>query len=113
MNTYSVDNYNVIYNSEDTFDTTAEHIKKFGSVCLHWTDQKGSLLNILFAKPHYAAGALDTFPVVVAVLGFGAYTFTDEVAASYLAEKLRVRSLPTLDKLTELINEVLSRMDNA
>jgi len=108
---YSVDNYNVVYNSTETFDATAEHIKKFGSVCLHWTDQGGSLLNILLAKPQYVGGALDVFPLAVAVMGCGAYTFTDPVATGYLAEKLRVRSLPTLDKLAELINGVLSRMD--
>jgi hypothetical protein len=107
---YSSNEYDEVYNSEETFDALAADLKEHSSVVVHWIDQRGTLLNVLFAQPHYVGGSRDNAPLFVAIWGRGAYSFSGFVDPVYASEKLGIRGLPTLEPLCELINAVLERL---
>jgi len=98
-----------VYNSPETFDALAEGLRTSKAVCVHWTDGAGTLYNVLFAYPEWAGGAGDSYPLCVAVLGRGSYTFDFAPAeAGYVAQKLGVPGAEA-EQLRELIAETLAR----
>jgi len=109
---FDTNRHGEIVNGTCTFEALAQSLDS-GPVMLGWTDEAGSMLQVLFARPRRfgaPGGGLDMNPrkLMVAVVGHGCYGFGSETAPDYIREKLKV-SGGTATKLCELINEVLKR----
>jgi hypothetical protein len=108
---YNTNEYAEIFNGEGTYTQLRNDLRS-GPVLLNWIDQRGTLLQVLFAYPRIAGqgGGPISSPdgdLFVAVMGHGAYAFTSEVHPVYAAEKLGVRGEVTNQRLCDLINAAL------
>lgn len=99
--------YAEIQNSPELFGTVVDNLRRGHAVSVNWNDGAGSLLNVLFAKPIWLGGAGNRSQIMVAVENYGCYRFMTGTDASYITEKLKVTGIPTVQRLTDLINAVV------
>lgn len=112
--TYNYDSERQVINGAGTYDEIRTSLVQWGAVVVDWCDERGSLLNVLFVQSPKrvgspaGGGSLDgrRGRLFVAVIGRGAWAFTQWVAPDYVTEKMKVAG-GTAEPLAELINGVL------
>lgn len=112
---YDTDEYGAIVNGHNTFRTAAWDCHERGHVSLNWTDERGTLLNVLLSfsptRVGTPGGMVDTGPskLWVGVAGHGCFAFSVGqrvfTAPDYVTEKLGVRGATAM-KLADLITGV-------
>lgn len=115
---YTKDEYGQIVNGPSTFEQAALDAVERGSVVLNWTDEQGSLLNILLAFDPTRVGApgglVDPGPgkLWVGIAGHGCFGFSTSagyVSPDYATEKLGVRGA-TAEAVAQLVTEVRTQI---
>ena len=113
----NVDNYEEIINGSYTYKGIATKLKEGESVIIGWTDEGYTHLDLLFNYKAYKEGMLQRGlrgnKLYVSIIGLGAFGFDvkdREIHEGYISEKLNIHGEPTINKLTELINEVMKEL---
>lgn len=112
---YITDSYGQIINGPDTYAQAAADLRA-GPVALDWTDQDGTLLNILLVldPPRHGPGGgiigTGTGKLWVSIAGKGLYAFVVSdgyLAPDYVGEKFKLGSInPTTAALALLLTEI-------
>lgn len=112
------DKYGEIINGQDTYKTIADKLKIGKSVIIGWTDEECTHLDILFTGgaykeySNYLQRGLRGNELYVSIISIGTFGFdiSGEKSSGYIEEKLNIHGQPTIDKLTELINEIIKEL---
>lgn len=106
------DTYEEVINHQETYDDIA-FLLKTQSVCIGWTDQAGTHLDILFSLgakvDGHLQGGVQMYDLFVSIMRVGAFGFKIEkqdTHPGYYGEKLGIGYNTTTEKLAELINGV-------
>lgn len=111
--------YGEVVNDPESFKEIAEEIKGGGQCVFGWTDENGTHYDLLLStQPQYLGGGLqggvsaytDLFVSVMRVGAFGFEINDLWKSPGYVAEKLRMASDVSTEKLAELINGVISEL---
>ena len=115
------DQYGETINGKNTYKEIADRLIKGQSVIVGWTDEKNTHLDILFTyrvykeKGNYLQRGLRGNELFVSIMSIGAFGFdidNSKKAPGYIGEKLGLNNCPTIEKLAELINEVIKEINN-
>lgn len=108
------DKYGEIINGICTYTEIVNKLKDGQSVIIGWTDERYTHLDLLFNYRAYKGGMLqrglrgnELFVSIISIGSFGFDIKDREISAGYIAEKLNIHGEPTINKLAELINEVI------
>lgn len=110
------DDYNEVINGENTYKEIASRLKMDRSVLIGWTDELYTHFDILFSiNPckyiyNYNQFGLNGSELFVSIIGIGAFGFKlnkNGIHCSYIAEKLNLPINETIEKLSDLINNVI------
>lgn len=119
----NIDEWNEVFNGEETYTKIAENLINEGKCIIGWTDQGCDHRDILFTyKPTHLGGNLQRglrwSYLYVSIMDFSCMGFliedgnTDNTKHSdYIKEKLRLHDNSCDDKIAELINGVISKID--
>lgn len=107
---FSQDQYEVVTNSEDTYNAVAACLRDHGSVIIAWTDGEGTQFDILFTLKPLQCGPVQggirgPSDLFVSIMRIGAFAFElgeSDTHPAYYAEKIGVGGA----QLAELINGV-------
>lgn len=114
------DDYDEIINGENTYNKIVEKLMSGNSVIIGWTDEEYTHLDILFSIGTYKEvnnllqRGLRGKELFVSIIGIGAFGFDihGEKSSGYISEKLQLYGSPTIEKLTELINNICQKIIN-
>lgn len=113
----NIDDYGEIINGPYTYKGIANRLKGRETVIIGWTDEKYTHLDLLFNYKTYKEGMLQRGlrenELYVSIISLGAFGFDvkdREIHRGYIAEKLNIHGEPTVNKLAELINEVIKEL---
>lgn len=111
------DNFGEVRNGKHTYDLIANYLLNNRSVIIGWTDEKYTHLDLLFNYVPFKQGMLQRGlkgnELYVSIIGIGSFGFNvsnSDKAAGYISEKLNINGEPTVNKLAELINEIIRRL---
>lgn len=111
------DSYGEIINGPKTYKEIAYKLLAHEPVIIGWTDEKYTHLDLLFTYNCYKEGMLQRglkgYELYVSIISFGSFGFDIEKAEKspgYISEKLNITGNPTIDKLAELINNIIKNM---
>ena len=113
----NIDKYGEIINGINTYKEIAHILRTGRSVIIGWTDEKYTHLDLLFSLSPYKErenilqrGLFAINELYVSIIGFGTFGFdiNSEKYPGYISEKLNITGEPTVDKLAELINSIIS-----
>lgn len=119
----NIDNWYEVINGEETYLKIAETLLDEGKCIIGWTDQGYDHRDILFTyKPNHLGGNLQRglrwCYLYVSIMDYSCMGFLIEDGGTdntkhpeYIKEKLNLRDNSCDDKITELINGVISKMD--
>ena len=96
-----------VNNCDIVYYTVATWVLSGKNFVLHWTDDEGTVLDIVLSLPK-AIGNADT-GLFITVIGYKSFIIPpvgDTLHESYYAEKLGMRRNTTLSKLTQFLNNV-------
>ena len=114
---FDQDEFGEVINSDKTFEAITEILEKHNAIIFGWTDEVGSHLDILIVLQPIQVGNLQrgmkgVTDLFVSIIGFGTFSFKinkEDLHHSYISEKLMIGGDITVDKITELVNEVKAR----
>lgn len=110
---YDTEKYGSIINGPGTYEQLAFDLLERGHVVLNWTDERGTLYNILLSyaptRMGTPGGIVDSagFKLWIGIAGKGMFGFSlskGHLAPVYIAEKLGLSNAVTAAKVAELIN---------
>lgn len=111
----NIDEYGEVINGELTYRWVSLYLRQHQSVLIGWTDEVGTNFDILFScSPRVSGsiqGGLSRHELFISIMRIGAYGFNvngGQIHQMYISEKLNIPEVPTLYKLTELINGVIA-----
>ena len=111
------DEYGEIINGDLTYTEISKRLKEGQAVIIGWTDQEYTHLDLLFNYEAYREGVLQRGlrgdELFVSIIGIGAFGFDvkdRKIHSGYISEKLNIRGEPTMNKLAELINEIVEEL---
>ena len=118
----NVDNYGEVINGEETYKKIAEELLNTGKCIIGWTDKEFDHRDILFTyKPKHLAGGLQRglrwSYLYVSIMDFSCMGFLIESDRDnqkdnvYIKEKLNLNNSHCDNKICELINGVIKKMD--
>lgn len=112
------DEYGEIINGENTYNEIARTLNVLGTCLIGWTDELCVHYDILFVNKTVIFGTniqrgIKATDLFVSIMGKGAFGFKTENKkyGDYIAEKLNLSDSDTSEKLAELINGVIERLD--
>ena len=126
------DEYNEVINGENTYEMIAKTLCNEGKCIIGWTDQECDHRDILFTyKPIHLGGALQRglrwCYLYISIIDMSCMGFLIEDGYykdgfwikpnnkkydGYIKEKLRLHNNPCDDKICELINGVIEKLDD-
>ena len=113
----NIDDYGEIINGAYSYKEVANRLKEGQSVIIGWTDEEYTHLDLLFNYRAYKGGMLqrglrgnELFVSIISIGSFGFDIKDREISAGYISEKLNIHGEPTINKLTELINEIIKEL---
>lgn len=96
-----------VNNCDIVYYTVATWILSGKNFILHWTDDEGTVLDIMISFPK-SIGNADT-GLFITVIGYKSFIIPpvgDALHETYYAEKLGMKRSTTLSKLTQFLNNV-------
>ena len=110
------DEFDEVINGEKTYKEIAYQLKHGNSVIIGWTDEEWTHYDILFTLNVVKEGGLQSGlrwnDLFVSIMRKGAFGFlTDNLKdKGYVAEKLNLNYNVTAEKITELINGIITNL---
>lgn len=113
----NITEYNEVINGEDTFKTIAQNLKEKGSCLIGWTDEKYEHRDILFTYNTKQYGTIQRgikgWYLFVSIMSMSCIGFlpTDTKENGYILEKLQLSDNPCNQKICDLINGVIKKLN--
>lgn len=111
------DSFKEVINGNNTYKCIAKYLIKGQSVLVGWGDNKFTHLDILFTANLVAMGnfqrGIKGNELFVSIIGYSCFGFDINNVykdKGYISEKLQITGNPTIEKLGELINNIIKEI---